>query len=83
MLRFKRVIFTQNMICLAFYIADCELMNIGTVQYTVCLKNVQSLTGYSFNTHPPIFTTFGKCHQKRLKKWLQVSLYQLASRQCW
>ena len=22
-------------------------------------KNVQSLTGYSFNTHPPTFTIFG------------------------
>jgi len=43
----------------------------NTIIYTTVIhcvsKNVPSLTGYSFNTHPPIFTIFGTCHQQRFK----------------
>jgi len=34
---------------------------------TLCLKNVPSLTGYNFNTHPLMFIIFGKCHQQTFK----------------
>jgi len=44
-----------------------------TTETTVYLKNnVPRLTGYRFNTHPPIFTIFGTRHQQRFKNWLQV-----------
>jgi len=43
------------------------------VFYSVSQKNVPSLTGYSFNTHPPIFTVFGTCYQQRFKNWLQYN----------
>jgi len=41
--------------------------------YLHCVsKNVPSLTGYSFNVHPPIFIIFGTCHQQIFKNRLQV-----------
>ena len=48
--------------------------NIKTVfiNYSVSQKNVPSLTGYSFNTHPPIFIIFGTCHQQTFQNRLQV-----------
>jgi len=54
MMRFKRVIFTQHTIQLAFYIVDCELTNIGAMRYinglTMNKKQVKSLVLYLFWT---------------------------------
>jgi len=35
-------------------------------------KNVRSLTGYNFNTQPPIFIIFGTCQQQTFKNQLEV-----------
>ena len=43
-----------------------------SILYSVSQKNVPSLTGYSFNTHPPIFIIFCTCHQHAFKNWLPV-----------
>ena len=40
------------------------------VKYTVCLKKCPKFD--KFNTHPPIFTIFGRSHQQRFKNQLQV-----------
>jgi len=39
--------------------------------YTVS-KDIPSLTGYSLNTHQPVFTVFFTCHQQRFENWLQL-----------
>jgi len=42
-----------------------------TANYSVS-KNLRSLTGYNFNTHPPSFITFGTFRHKTFKNRLQV-----------
>jgi len=49
-------------------VSDSEVLGCLTLSQ----KNVPSLTVYSFNTHPPIFTIFGTCHQQRFKNLLHV-----------
>ena len=49
-----------------------QLYEASITQLQCVSKNVLSLTGYSFNTHPPIFTVFGTFHQQRFKNRLHI-----------
>jgi len=59
------------MLCFLFHFCNRYDDN-NSIKTTLCVKNVPSLTGYSFNTHPPIFTIFGTCRQQRFRNRLQV-----------